>query len=167
MRESFAVLDRNNIGSIAPSDVAQQLAELGLDSSSQALSGYFPDGGSSINLAFYLSLLAGDLPSLSRQEELLAAFSAFDDDDSGQIDVDELKDALMHTMPEPGSGDRPLTEREVEVCIEGFVGRRMFKKGSVASNAGLGTKKDVFRYGDFVAGIWGGNGDGTQQVVPH
>ncbi|KAF2435504.1 hypothetical protein EJ08DRAFT_729989 [Tothia fuscella] len=165
MRESFAVLDRNNTGSINPADVAQQLSELGLDSSSTALSSYFPPSNpQNINLASYLSLLSSDLANLSRQEELMAAFSAFDEDDSGQIDVGELREAVLSTMPEPGSGDRQLSEREVDRVMEGFVGRRAFKRGGVGNSSGLGgNKKDVFRYGDFVAGIWGGNGE-TQKV---
>jgi Ca2+-binding EF-hand superfamily protein len=160
MRESFAVLDRGNAGVITPADVAQQLAELGLDSSSSALSSYFPSGTHQpINLATYLNNLSSDLATLTRQDELMAAFSAFDDDDSGQIDVDELRDAVMHTMPEPGSGDRQLSAGEVDRVMQGFVGRRAFKKGQVSNAAGLGGKKDVFRYGDFITGIWGGNGE--------
>ena len=168
MRESFAVLDRSNTGAIAPADVAQQLAELGLDASPAALQAYFPPGtGGSVNLAAYLSLLASDLATLSRQDELMAAFSAFDDDDSGQVDVAELREALLHTLPEPGSAGpgRPLAAHEVDRVVDGFVGRRMFKKGQPV-NASLGGKKEVFRYGDFVAGIWGG-GSGEQQAAQH
>jgi Ca2+-binding EF-hand superfamily protein len=160
MRESFAVLDRSNTGTITPADVAQQLSELGLDSSSSALSSYFSPGSTqSINLATYLNNLSSDLATLTRQDELMAAFSAFDEDDSGQIDVEELRDAVMHTLPEPGSGDRQLSESEIDRVMQGFVGRRAFKKGQVGNSSGLGGKKDVFRYGDFVAGIWGGNGE--------
>ncbi|QDS71123.1 hypothetical protein FKW77_009773 [Venturia effusa] len=155
MRESFAVLDRANSGSVTASDVSQQLAELGLDTSASALSQYFPPGQPSINLSSYLNLLCADLTALSRQEELLAAFSAFDEDDSGQIDVGELRDALLTTLPEPGEGGRILSEREVDRVMDGFVGRRMFKKGAMGNNSGLGGKKEVFRYGDFVGGIWG------------
>jgi Ca2+-binding EF-hand superfamily protein len=164
MRESFAVLDRQNTGAVRAADVSQQLAELGLDTSSSSLSTYFPSGQNSINLSSYLQLLCGDLTALSRQEELLAAFSAFDEDDSGQIDVGELRDALLSTAPEPGEGGRPLSEREVDRVMDGFVGRRMFKKGQMGNNAGLGGKKEVFRYGDFVSGIWGAGGEGGQKV---
>jgi hypothetical protein len=94
----------------------------------------------------------------------MAAFSAFDEDDSGQIDVGELRDALLSTAPEPGEGGRMLSEREVDRVMDGFVGRRMFKKGAMANNAGLGGKKEVFRYGDFVGGIWGASGEGGQKV---
>jgi hypothetical protein len=87
----------------------------------------------------------------------MAAFLAFDNDDSDQIDIAELKDALMTTAPESGS---PLTEREIEEVMEGFVGRRVLKKGQINSN--LGGKKEVFRYADFTSSIWGTVGNGSQ-----
>jgi Ca2+-binding EF-hand superfamily protein len=158
MRESFSVLDRSNNGQITPADVSTALSELGLDSSSSTLSTYFPPGTPSLNLGAYLNLLARDLADLSRQDELMAAFSAFDDDDSGQVDVAELRDAVLNTAPEGGP---PLSPQQVDAALEGFVGRRVLKKGQV--NSGLGSKKEVFRYGDFVTGIWGGNGKGSQQ----
>jgi hypothetical protein len=85
------------------------------------------------------------------------AFSTFDADDSGQIDVQELKDALLSTMPEPGEDQRRLSEREVDMVMEGFTGRRAFKRGAASNTAGLGSdgRKPVFRYGDFVKSMWG------------
>jgi Ca2+-binding EF-hand superfamily protein len=160
MRESFSVLDRSNNGQITPADVATALSELDLDSSASTLSTYFPPGTSSLNLGAYLNLLAGDMAQLSRQDELIAAFSAFDDDDSGQVDVAELRDAVLNTAPEGGP---PLSPQQVDAALEGFVGRRVLKKGQV--NSGLGGKKEVFRYGDFVTGIWGGNLNESQQGV--
>jgi Ca2+-binding EF-hand superfamily protein len=159
MRESFSVLDRSNSGQITKSDVSTTLSELGLDNSASTMSIYFPSGSSSLNLGAYLNLLSGDLARLSRQDELMAAFSAFDNDDSGQIDIAELKEALMTTAPESGA---PLSEREIEEVMEGFVGRRVLKKGQINSN--LGGKKEVFRYADFTSSIWGTAGNGSQNV---
>jgi Ca2+-binding EF-hand superfamily protein len=159
MRESFSVLDRSNSGQITKSDVSTTLSELGLDNSASTMSIYFPSGSSSLNLGAYLNLLSGDLARLSRQDELMAAFLAFDNDDSGQIDIAELKEALMTTAPESGA---PLSEREIEEVMEGFVGRRVLKKGQINSN--LGGKKEVFRYADFTSSIWGTAGNGSQNV---
>lgn len=94
----------------------------------------------------------------------MEAFSAFDADDSGQIDVGELREALITTLPEAGEEQRRLSEREVDMVMEGFTGRRAFKRGAVANTAGLGTgaRKEVFRYGDFVKGIWGAGGEGEK-----
>ncbi|KAJ4293267.1 hypothetical protein N0V90_008549 [Kalmusia sp. IMI 367209] len=149
MRESFSVLDRNNSGHVDAADVAEMLSQLGLSATPSTLASYFPDGAKSINLATYLSTLSDLLSGLSHQSELNAAFEAFDDGDDGQIDLGELKDALLHTAPEPG--ERMLTEREIDMVVEGFSGRRAFGKGG----KGLG-RGEVFRYQEFVASVTGG-----------
>lgn len=164
MRESFAVLDRKNAGNITPTDLTHQLNELGFDSSSAALAHYFPPGTSSLNLSSYLHLLSADLTRLTSSSELMDALSTFDADDSGQIDVQELKDALSSTMPEPGEDQRRMSEQEVDMVLEGFTGRRAFRRGAASNTAGLGggDKKPVFRYGDFVKGIWGAAPEGEE-----
>lgn len=159
MRESFSVLDRDNSGSINSADVADMLSQLGLSATPSTLAAYFPNGAQSINLATYLNTLSDLLSGLSHPNELNAAFEAFDDGDDGQIDLGELKDALLHTAPEPG--ERKLSEREIDMVVEGFSGRRAFGKGG----KGLG-RGEVFRYQEFVASVTGGgnaadNGAGT------
>ena len=90
--------------------------------------------------------------------ELLSAFSAFDDDDDGQVDLAELRDALLHTAPEPG--ERPLTAMEVDRVMTGFTGRRAFNKHITA---GLGKRGEVFKYQNFVNSIVGSNGSSGQK----
>lgn len=105
-------------------------------------------------LAAFLNSLAAILAALSPSNELLSAFSAFDDDDSGQIDWAELRDALLNTAPEPG--ERQLTAAEVDRVVNGFTGRRAFNRNM---NAQLSSKRgDVFKYNDFVNSIMGANG---------
>lgn len=101
----------------------------------------------------FMNSLAATLSSLSPSSELLSALSAFDDDDSGQVDLAELRDALLHTAPEPG--ERALTEMEVDRVVNGFTGRRAFSK---SKSGGLGKRGEVFKYQDFVHSILGGNG---------
>jgi Ca2+-binding EF-hand superfamily protein len=158
MRESFSVMDRDDDGHVNSADVADMLSQLGLSATPSQLSTYF-NGAQSINLATYLTTISELLSHLSRQSELSAAFEAFDDGDDGQIDLAELKDALLHTAPEPG--EHKMTEREIDMVIEGFSGRRAFGKGG----KGLG-KGEVFRYQDFLSSLTGGsnngeNGDGA------
>jgi len=97
---------------------------------------------------------------LSPSNELLSAFSAFDDDDSGQIDFAELKDALVNTAPEPG--ERSLSAADVDRAVSGFTGRRAFNRNMTAQ---LGAKRgDVFKYPEFVNSISasGGNGEAAK-----
>lgn len=129
MREAFSVLDHNNAGTISQSNVNETLSSLGITDSSQ----FFPLGTQQqLSLPQFLNQLANILVELSPHQELLNAFSAFDDDDSGQVDVAELKDALLNTAPNVGV--RPLTERDVEAVLShnsGFTGRRVFAKSAV------------------------------------
>jgi len=137
------------------------LSQLGLTASPATLATYFPSGSQTMNLATYLHTLADILARMSPPSELNAALEAFDDDDSGQIDLAELKDALLHTAPEPG--EKKLTEREIDMVVEGFSGRRAFGKGGKSLGRG-----EVFRYAEFVASISGGGnaGENGGAVVP-
>lgn len=91
------------------------------------------------------------LSSLSPASELLSAFSAFDDDDSGQVDLAELRDALLNTAPD--AGEAPLTAREIDQVMNGFTGRRAFGK---YNSGGMGKRGEVFKYQEFVASTQGG-----------
>ena len=106
--------------------------------------------------------MAGLLASLSPPAELLSAFSAFDEDDSGQVDLVELRDALLHTAPDPG--ERPLTEREIDRVMSGFTGRRAFGKHT---GGGMGKRGEVFKYQEFVASVAGGSADGKEKDEEH
>jgi len=114
-----------------------------------------------MSLPQYLSQLANILVGLSPQQELLNAFSAFDDDDSGQIDVAELRTALMNTVPDPG--ERPLAAKDIDRAVEGFTGRRILGKNVIGIAGVRGLKDpapkkggDVFRYQEFVGNLTGG-----------
>lgn len=161
LRESFSVLDSNSTGTINPASVAETLQSLGL--STNEMSQLFPPGQpQQISLPQYLNSLATALVNISPQQELLNAFSAFDDDDSGQIDVAELRRALMATPPEPG--ERALSERDIDEALKGFTGRRILGKSGVGLSGlkGIGTPAgrqkngDVFRYHEFVSNLSGG-----------
>lgn len=158
MRESFSVMDRDDDGHVNAADVADMLSQLGLSATPSTLAAYF-NGAQSINLATYLNTLSDLLGGLSRPNELSAAFEAFDDGDDGQIDLAELKDALLHTAPD--AGDHRLTEREIDMVVEGFSGRRAFGKGG----KGLG-RGEVFRYQEFMASLTGGGGDNGTAPAP-
>jgi len=160
MREAFQVLDRDNDGSVNRDDVADVLMNLGQDSSSAVLSQFFPPGGpQSINLPTFLNTLSILLAPLSSQQELLNALSAFDDHDDSQIDVAELRDALVHTSPE--AGDAPLSEKDIDEVLNGFTGRRAFEaKSARASSLNSVKRGEVFRYQEFVSSLTGGAENG-------
>lgn len=155
MREGFQILDRDDDGQVTRSDVTEMLSSLGLDASPATIATFFPPSSPpTLSLPSFLQTLATLLTPLSPPSELLAAFAAFDDDDSGQVDVQELRDALLHTRPE--TGERTLSEREVDSVLAGFSGRRAFGSSSKVGTAGKG---EVFRYREFVGGLVGSGGE--------
>ncbi|TAQ84143.1 hypothetical protein B7494_g7536 [Chlorociboria aeruginascens] len=167
LREGFQILDRDSDGQVGREDVADMLTQLGkysivsyyifliclgLSATPAELSTFFPPSKSqTVTLPTFLNSLASLLASLSPSSELLSAFSAFDEDDSAQVDLAELRDALLHMAPEPG--EKYLTEREIDKVMSGFTGRRAFGKQSAM---GMGKRGEVFKYQEFVAGVAGG-----------
>ncbi|KAF2154800.1 EF-hand [Myriangium duriaei CBS 260.36] len=166
MRESFEVLDTTSSNTISRTDLASVLEQLGLDSSPQSIATFLPPSGpQTLTLARFLDMLTEPMKELSEKEELMAAFGAFDVDDSGQIDLAELRDAVLRTAPEAGSGAR-LSEREVDGILAEFTGRRAFgAKGVSGKELGNGGGRgEVFKYRDFMASI-SGAGQGADGVA--
>jgi len=169
LRESFSVLDSDSTGTINPANVAETLQSLGLSTNDMAQ--LFPPGAShSLSLPQYLNSMASALLSISPQQELLNAFSAFDDDDSGQVDVTELRRALLATPPEPG--ERALSDRDIDQALKGFTGRRILGKSGTGLSGlrGIGTSRgsqngDIFRYREFVSNLSGGSEPPQGQAV--
>lgn len=95
------------------------------------------------------------LAPLSSQTELLNAFAAFDEKDSGEIDVGDLRDALLNTAPEPG--ERGVGAREVEEVLGGYTGRRAFGKEMRGTGLGQQGRGEVFRYREWIGGVMGGD----------
>ncbi|KAI1432937.1 EF-hand [Xylaria sp. CBS 124048] len=159
LRDGFQLMDRDSDGVVNREDVVDMLSQLGLSAKPSDVAKFFPPGGpQTMSLATFLNSIATPLAALSPAAELLSAFSAFDDDDSGQVDVGELRDALLRTPAEPG--EHVLTAAEVDKIIAGFSGRRAFSKSSMTSGGGLAGPRrgEVFRYQEFVNSIMGVGG---------
>lgn len=93
----------------------------------------------------------------------MAAFSAFDVDDSGQIDLAELRRAVLTTAPEIGEEDLRMNEKDLDGILGEFSGRRVF--GVKGVNVAKG-KGEVFRWREFIGAVsGGGNGQGQEVSV--
>ncbi|KAI0024701.1 EF-hand [Xylariomycetidae sp. FL0641] len=158
MRDGFQILDRDSDGMVNREDVTDMLTQLGLPAGPSDVSPFFPPSASSqtMTLAGFLNSLGSSLAAMSPAAELLSAFSAFDDDDSGQVDVAELRDALLHTAPE-FPGERVPSAADVDKIVAGFCGRRAFTKSSLGAGAAAKKRGEVFRYQEFVSSLQGGN----------
>jgi hypothetical protein len=121
-----------------------------------------------MNFPTFLNTLSQLMAPMSSSQELLNALAAFDDDDNGQVDVAELRDALLHTAPDDGGV--PLTEQQIDEVFNGFTGRRAFG-GRGAMSGGMGKRGEVFQYHDFVRSVVGGenanNGRREASVAPN
>jgi len=152
LRSSFQLLDHDNDGLLTRPDISTTLKNLGQPSDPSSLLPFFPPGApQSVPLPSYLTTLSTLLAPLSSTPELLNAFAAFDDHDTGELDVGELRDAVLHTAPE--AGGRGLSEGEVEEALRGFVGKRAFGREMAKGGGGRG---EVFRYREWVGGVMGG-----------
>lgn len=170
LREGFQLLDRDSDGLVGRDDVVDMLTQLGtycaskrtypkakanecvtgLPSGNSDITPFFPPGSSqSINLPTYLNSIATLLASLSPPNELMSAFAAFDEDDSGQVDLKELRDALLNTAPD--AGEQPLTAKEVDTVMGKYTSRRAFGKNM----SGMGKRGEVFKYQEFVGSLAG------------
>ncbi|EQK98134.1 EF-hand-like domain protein [Ophiocordyceps sinensis CO18] len=154
LRDGFQILDRDCDGVVNGEDVADMLNQLGLPNGPSDVAQFFPSSRPQTTaLAAFLNSLAEVLAALSPSAELVSAFSAFDDDDSGQVDWAELREAVLNTAPEPG--ERALTAAEVDKVMSGFTGRRAFNRNM---NAQIGAQKgEVFKYQEFVNSVMGSN----------
>ncbi|KAK4574329.1 hypothetical protein LTR86_002091 [Recurvomyces mirabilis] len=162
MRESFEVLDSSNSGTVNAVAVATMLEQMGMDNNPSTLRDFFPSNApAQLNLARYLDILSSPLGQLSHNDELIAAFEAFDVDDSGQIDVMELRNALVDTAPEPGEEDYRVSEREVDSILGEFASRRHFGAKGLTVAKGKG---EVFRYREFMGSLGGGPAGGEGNV---
>lgn len=130
------------------------LEQLGHDDVSAAtLAPYFSNGKDNINLSRFLDGLATPMRDLSEPEELAAAFAAFDVDDSGQIDLAELRSAVLDAARADGEA---MSGSMVDGILDEFRARRAFgSRGVLGKELGAGTRGDVFRYRDFMSAITG------------
>jgi Ca2+-binding EF-hand superfamily protein len=178
IREAFQVLDRDNDGSVNKDDVADVLVNIGKSMAfsvvqrnstypsynsgqdASIISQFFPPGSDqTINFPTFLNILSSLLAPLSSRQELMNALAAFDDDDSGQIDVAELRDTLLHTASE--DGQLPLTEKDINEVLSGFTGRRVFSSKAGKLSTG-GKRGEVFRYQEFIDSAIGGSASGRR-----
>lgn len=123
-REAFTLLDKDGDGTIGREDLTAMLISLGSREDDAGLGGkvdeMLGDMPSPLNFAAFLTALSSHLCDITPREELLAAFAAFDEDDSGRVEVDELREALT-------SMGRRMSEDEAAQALHSFSNRRHFK----------------------------------------
>ena len=113
-----------------------ELIRVGLDNSPMQTKQMLASLPWPIDFPTFLTHITNLSSTTSPRDEIIGAFTAFDENDSGFIDYEELKRELV------GSGSRRMTVEEIENVLGGQVERTGRNRGRVG-------------YGRFVDGVLG------------
>ena len=99
-KEAFNMIDQNRDGFIDKEDLHDMLASLGKDPSDDYLEGMMKEAPGAINFTMFLTLYGEKLNGTDPEDVIKNAFACFDEDQTGFIHEDRLRE-LLTTM-----GDR-------------------------------------------------------------
>ncbi|XP_051517158.1 myosin regulatory light polypeptide 9-like [Myxocyprinus asiaticus] len=106
-KEAFNMIDQNRDGFIDKEDLHDMLASLGKNPSDEYLEGMMSEAPGPINFTMFLTMFGERLNGTDPEDVIRNAFTCFDEDASGFIHEDHLRE-LLTTM-----GDR-FTDEEVD-----------------------------------------------------
>lgn len=106
-KEAFNMVDQNRDGFIDKEDLSEMLASLGKNPTDAYLDGMMNEAPGPINFTMFLTMFGEKLNGTDPEEVIKNAFACFDEDNSGFINEDRLRE-LLTTM-----GDR-FTDEEVD-----------------------------------------------------
>ena len=112
-KEAFSLIDHDSDGFIDKEDLKDMLASLGQQPTDQYVEDMIneaPNG--SINFTMFLTLMGEKMNGTDPEHEILQAFECLDEQKSGKLDADDLRE-LLTTM-----GDR-FTDEEVDIMFKG------------------------------------------------
>ncbi|KAK9369702.1 hypothetical protein V1509DRAFT_618863 [Lipomyces kononenkoae] len=112
IKETFTMLDNDRDGIVSAGDLEQMLTYLGQYPSSDTINDMMARMPSPLQFPSYLTAMSSILCQFSSKEELVTAFSAFDDDDSGQADSQELRDALI---------EAGVSAADIDKCFKPYI----------------------------------------------
>ncbi|XP_078619593.1 calmodulin-alpha-like isoform X2 [Branchiostoma floridae x Branchiostoma japonicum] len=98
LREAFCAVDRDNDGTITIKELGTLMRSLGQNPTENEMEDISndvdPDGEGAINFVDFLHVMAKRQSDTEREDELRAAFRAFDADNNGYIDKTELRNVM-------------------------------------------------------------------------
>ncbi|CAH1252893.1 myosin regulatory light chain sqh-like isoform X4 [Branchiostoma lanceolatum] len=106
-KEAFNMIDQNRDGFIDKEDLHDMLASLGKNPTDSYLEDMMNEAPGPINFTMFLTLFGEKLNGTDPEDVIKNAFGCFDEDGSGTIDEERLRE-LLTTM-----GDR-FTDEEVD-----------------------------------------------------
>ncbi|KAJ1927535.1 hypothetical protein IWQ60_002839 [Tieghemiomyces parasiticus] len=133
-KEAFSMFDHDNNGFLDKEDLMSMFHSLGQKPTDAYVENMIAEATGPLNFTMFLTLMGEKLGCTDPDEDILAAFEAFDVDGDGHINADELREA-MATM-----GDR-LTDAELAA---------VFRNAPIDRNNNFNYKEFVrmLKYGD-------------------
>ncbi|GAO46603.1 hypothetical protein G7K_0830-t1 [Saitoella complicata NRRL Y-17804] len=117
LKESFNLLDKDGDGVVEMEDLRAMLVSLGQNPNEPQLKDMLDEMPSPLNFAAYLTFMSSHLLEISSRDDLLAAFSTFDESNTPALTAPVT--LLMEALVEEGMG-----RDEVERGMKGFVEKR-------------------------------------------
>ncbi|KAF9269987.1 calcium-binding EF-hand domain-containing protein [Marasmius fiardii PR-910] len=121
-KEAFQLIDHDKDGWVTHSDLVQIFASLGITPTESQLSNLLssrpggqhvqPDDPKGINFTMFLTMMSERLFEFDTEPELIEAFESFDENDTGTVNVDEVRKYLKEM------GDR-MDDREIDRFLKG------------------------------------------------
>ena len=93
-KEAFNMIDTNRDGFIDNEDLHDTLASLGKNPTEEYLNGMMSDATGPINFTMFLTLFGERLQGTDPEEVIKNAFGMFDEDNTGGINEDMLRELL-------------------------------------------------------------------------
>jgi len=111
-KEAFNMIDQNHDGFLCKEDLHDMLASLGQEPTDAQLEAMVNEASGPINFTMFLTMFGEKLNGTDPEDVIKNAFQCFDEETTGQIHEDTLRD-LLCTM-----GDR-FTDEEVDEMFRG------------------------------------------------
>ncbi len=111
-KEAFSMIDHDNDGFLDKEDLKDMLASLGQNPTDEYIDDMISEAPGTINFTMFLTLMGEKLSGTDPEYEILQAFECFDDDKSGFVNADVLREAMT------SMGER-FTDEEVDIMFKG------------------------------------------------
>ncbi|KAI8609861.1 hypothetical protein BC830DRAFT_1148549 [Chytriomyces sp. MP71] len=111
-KEAFNMFDHDSDGFLDREDIKDMLSSLGQTPTDAYIDSMIKEAPGTINFTMFLTLMGEKMSGTDPEHEILQAFECFDDEKTGSIDADLLRE-YMTTM-----GDR-FTDEEVDIMLKG------------------------------------------------
>jgi len=119
-KEAFNMIDQNRDGFVDVEDLKDMLASLGKDVTDKYVEGMVGEAPGPINFTMFLTMFGEKLNGTDPEEVIKNAFACFDNDQTGKINEDYLRE-LLTTM-----GDRYTDDQVDEMFREAPINNNDF-----------------------------------------